>query len=151
MILAEPTTFMNLSGEAVAPLARFYEAPPERIVVVHDEMDLDLGRIKWKTEGGAGGHNGVASVIRHLGADGFHRLRLGVGRPESRDAVAHVLSGFAPWEERAAEELAEEGAELVRLFLESGVKAVGDRISRRVAAAKKAESAPGGEGKGGAT
>jgi PTH1 family peptidyl-tRNA hydrolase len=78
--LAKPETFMNLSGESVQPLAHFYKIPPDHIIVVHDELDLPFGRMQIKVKGGAGGHNGISSIIEKLGTDEFIRLRLGIGR-----------------------------------------------------------------------
>jgi PTH1 family peptidyl-tRNA hydrolase len=87
-----PQTFMNKSGEALAPLAKFYQIAPENILVVHDEIDLDPGVVRLKTGGGHGGHNGLRDIIRHLGSNDFHRLRVGVGRPDnSNDVVNEVL------------------------------------------------------------
>ena len=81
VVLAKPTTFMNLSGDAVQALASFYKVGPENILIVHDEMDLPPGRIQFKQGGGDAGHNGVTSIIERLGTDAFARLRIGIGRP----------------------------------------------------------------------
>lgn len=87
-----PTTFMNLSGEAVQAIARFYKINPKNILVVHDELDLDPGDVKLKFDGGHGGHNGLRSIVSHLNTKGFHRLRLGIGHPgNSKDVVDYVL------------------------------------------------------------
>lgn len=86
-----PQTYMNNSGEALAPLAKFYQIAPENILVVHDEIDLPPGVIRLKTGGGHGGHNGLRSIIRHLGSPDFHRLRIGVGRPENPNEVLSAV------------------------------------------------------------
>jgi PTH1 family peptidyl-tRNA hydrolase len=87
-----PTTFMNHSGQAVRALASYYKIPPEAILVVHDEIDLPVGGVRLKFEGGHGGHNGLRDVIQHLGSHRFYRLRVGVGRPEcSKEVVDYVL------------------------------------------------------------
>jgi peptidyl-tRNA hydrolase, PTH1 family len=97
IILAKPQTFMNLSGEAAAALASFYKAAPEDILLVHDDMDLDIGRIQFKNGGSPAGHNGVASVYERLGTKDIQRLRIGIGRPPddrtpSEDWVLDELS-----------------------------------------------------------
>lgn len=131
---------MNLSGQAVVPLARYFEIDPSRWIVVHDEMDLPLGRIKWKRSGGAGGHNGIASIIEHLGHGDFRRVRLGVGRPRG-DAVGHVLGGFAPDEVEAARTMIEEAADLAVLFGRGGDKAVNDRLAQQCQMRRRADEA----------
>jgi peptidyl-tRNA hydrolase, PTH1 family len=103
--LAIPMTYMNLSGEAVAPLVRRYGVEPAQLVVVHDEMDFELGRLQVKNGGGLAGHNGLKSIAHALGGDGFRRVRVGVGRPDSSDpeiVSAHVLSPFREPPEQVA-------------------------------------------------
>ena len=94
-LFLKPLTYYNLTGRAVAPLARFYKIPPERILVVHDEMDLPLGRIRFKAGGSAAGNRGVLSIEEALGTRAFHRLRLGIGKPPDPSRGAeYVLSPF---------------------------------------------------------
>ncbi len=96
VILARPQTWMNESGQAVAPLARFYKIPPARLLVVYDDLDIPLGTLRYRSRGSSGGHRGVQSIIRHLGTSAFPRLRLGIGRPPGRmDPAAYVLQPFA--------------------------------------------------------
>ncbi len=90
-LLVKPLTFMNLSGAAVAPLARAFGVPPEQILAVFDDLDLPEGALRIRPHGGAGGHNGVRSMVQMLGSDHFPRLRIGVGRPRT-DAARHVLT-----------------------------------------------------------
>jgi PTH1 family peptidyl-tRNA hydrolase len=93
-LLVKPQTYMNLSGEAVGPAARFYKVEPKDVVVVHDDLDLEFGRVQIKVGGGHGGHNGLKSLIAHIGPD-FVRIRVGIGRPGGkREVVGHVLGGF---------------------------------------------------------
>jgi len=99
--LLKPTTFMNRSGQAVAGLSRYFRIPPERILVVHDEIDLPPGTVRLKQGGGHGGHNGLRDIIGNLGDAGFWRLRLGVGRPVDRDAVVDYVLQVPPESERA--------------------------------------------------
>lgn len=96
VVVLEPLTFMNKSGQSVAAAAAFFHVPPERIVVVHDEVDFDRGRLAVKQGGGHGGHNGLRDLIAALGSPDFIRVRVGVGRPERGDVSSHVLSDFAP-------------------------------------------------------
>lgn len=87
-----PTTFMNLSGQSVQAVASYYKIPPENILVAHDEIDLSVGDIRLKFDGGHGGHNGLRDIISHLGSNKFYRLRIGVGRPaHSKDVHDYVL------------------------------------------------------------
>ncbi len=90
-LLVKPMTFMNLSGTAVAPLARTFGVPPEQVLAVFDDLDLPVGALRIRPHGGSGGHNGVRSMVQMLGSDHFPRLRIGVGRPRT-DAARHVLT-----------------------------------------------------------
>ena len=95
LVLAKPQTFMNLSGQAVGALVRFYDVPLERLLVVVDEIDLPLGTLRLRPDGGSAGHNGMGSIIEQLGTETFPRLRLGVGRPPGVKAAAgYVLRDF---------------------------------------------------------
>lgn len=91
----KPLTFMNLSGESIAPLANFYKIKPEEILVVHDELELPLGTVSLKWAGGLGGHNGLRSAKACLGTEAFWRLRIGIGRPDHSDIASYVLSDFS--------------------------------------------------------
>ena len=93
VLLMEPQTYMNLSGEAIGEAARFYKVPAERVIVVSDEMALPPGSVRIRQSGSAGGHNGLKSVIAHLGTDRFPRIRLGIGEPE-HEPVDWVLGHF---------------------------------------------------------
>ena len=101
VLCIKPLTYMNLSGEAVAAVSRFYRIAPDQIMVVADDADLPLGAVRMKPSGGTGGHNGLASVIQHLGTQEFPRQRVGVARPvqEVRDIASHVLGVFTPDEQ----------------------------------------------------
>jgi PTH1 family peptidyl-tRNA hydrolase len=120
--LVKPQTFMNLSGEAVGPLARFYKVPPERILVAFDDMDLPTATLRLRLKGGAGGHKGMLSVIQHLGTEDFPRLRLGVGRPPGQmPAEAYLLQKFKPDEWEAMVEAYERGVEAIEVLLKHGL------------------------------
>ncbi|HLR91720.1 MAG TPA: aminoacyl-tRNA hydrolase [Atopostipes sp.] len=99
IVLIKPQTFMNLSGESVQPWMDYYNLTGEDIVIIYDDMDLPVGKIRLRAKGGHGGHNGMKSIIQHLGTKEFNRIRVGVGRPSPRQTVvSHVLSRF-PTEE----------------------------------------------------
>ena len=96
ILIIKPQTFMNLSGEAVAPIVNFYKIDVENLVVAHDDMDLPLGMIRLRPKGSGGGHHGIESIIQHIGTQNFPRIRIGVGRPPENWTVNHhVLSPFS--------------------------------------------------------
>lgn len=100
IILVKPQTFMNLSGNSVAPLLRFYKVPSENLIVIHDDLDLPALSIRLRPGGGAGGQKGIASIIQNLGTQQFNRVRVGIGRPPGRmDAASYVLKNFSKQEE----------------------------------------------------
>ena len=124
--LLKPETYMNLSGEVVAPVARFLverkgggEPDTEGILVVYDDLDLDLGRLRIRPHGGPGGHKGMRSIIEHLASDRFPRLRVGIGR-SGTDAARHVLRPFPPDERVEAEISVAEAAEAILDWLATG-------------------------------
>lgn len=122
--LLAPETFMNESGRSVSPAMRFYKLPPERLVVVHDELDLPLGDIRAKSGGGLAGHNGLRSVVQAIGTQDFLRVRIGIGRPERGDprpVAGWVLQPFAP--ETDDEELVQRGADCTLAVVRDGIDA----------------------------
>ncbi len=129
LILASPNSFMNVSGASVAALSAFYRVPPERIIVVHDELDIPFDTLKLKTGGGHGGHNGVRDVARALGTPDFPRVRVGIGRPPGRqDAADWVLAPFAG-DERANLPLAvSDAADAVEAIITDGLTAAQQRF-----------------------
>jgi PTH1 family peptidyl-tRNA hydrolase len=130
-----PQTFMNLSGRSVAGAARFYKVEPADILVVHDELDLPFGRLQLKAGGGAGGHNGLRSILEHFGDDAYVRLRFGVGKPEGPNAkervVGHVLSGFRSEEEQALPELIGRAVDAAVCWATEGLAAAMNRYNKR--------------------
>ena len=121
VILAKPQTFMNLSGEAVGALSGYYRIPPAAILVVYDELDIPFGVIRLREKGGAGGHNGMRSLIQHLGNE-FPRLRLGIGRPPGRmDAAAFVLQDFGRDELPLVSEMLTTAGEAIESFVRHGI------------------------------
>ena len=122
MALAVPLTYMNLSGEAVAPLVRRYGVEPGQLVVVQDEMDFELGRLQVKNGGGLAGHNGLKSIVAHLHTQDFVRVRIGIGKPPgSRQGADHVLRRFSKAERKEIDVVLEEAADAVELILAEGV------------------------------
>jgi PTH1 family peptidyl-tRNA hydrolase len=122
VVLAKPLTYMNLSGQAVKQLASFYRLPLEDILVIYDDLDLPLGTIRLRPEGGSGGHRGIRSIIEALGSQSFPRLRVGIGRPPGNDAVSYVLSDFTGDEQIMLENVYERVAAAVELFLREGIE-----------------------------
>jgi len=134
----QPQTFMNLSGESVGPALGYFKESVEHVVVVHDDIDLDVGRLKLKVGGGHGGHNGLRSLIKHLPSDRFVRVRVGVGRPPVRwDPADYVLSRFEPAERRTVEDVVKTAADAVETIVTQGVSRAMERFNRRVEGGQK--------------
>ena len=130
MALAIPLTYMNLSGEAVAPLVRRYGVEPGQLVVVQDEMDFELGRLQVKNGGGLAGHNGLKSIVAHLHTQDFVRVRIGIGKPPgSRQGADHVLRRFSKAERKEIDVTLEEAADAVELILAEGVDVAMNRVN----------------------
>jgi peptidyl-tRNA hydrolase, PTH1 family len=129
--LAFPQTYVNLSGESVALLARRHGIDdPERIVIVHDELDLPLGRVKVKQGGGLAGHNGLRSIKAHLHTDEFLRVRIGVGKPPTKERGAdHVLRRPTKADRVELDIMVQEAADAVELILRDGVAAAMNRVN----------------------
>ncbi|QRY40680.1 aminoacyl-tRNA hydrolase [Microbacterium hominis] len=124
LVLAAPNSFMNVSGGPVSQLARFYDIPAERIVLVHDELDIPFDTVKLKTGGGHGGHNGIRDVAKALGTPDFPRVRVGIGRPPGRqDPAEWVLDPFSSAERAALPVLVSDAADAVELLVEDGLLA----------------------------
>ena len=130
-LLAKPLTFMNLSGFAAGDLLRFYKIDPGDMLVIVDDANLELGRLRARAFGSAGGHNGLKSLIEQLG-DSFSRLRVGVGRGDSRrDLADHVLAKFDEEERSVVEETVGRAADASELFVREGIGPVMNRFNRR--------------------
>ena len=113
---------MNLSGQAVAPIAHFYKVPSERILVAFDDIDLPTATLRLRPKGGGGGHKGMQSCIQHLGTDEFPRIRLGIGRPTGQmPTEAYVLQKFKPDEWQAMLVTYERGVEAIKTILADGI------------------------------
>ena len=123
VLVMKPVTYMNLSGEAVRPAADFYKIPPERILVVSDDTALPAGRLRIRKGGSAGGHNGLKSIIQHLGSDRFPRLRVGVGeKPHpDYDMADWVLGKFTGEDKKKMDQAVERAAEAIECILKDGL------------------------------
>jgi PTH1 family peptidyl-tRNA hydrolase len=119
-----PETYMNLSGESIHAAASFFKIPPERILLVHDELELPLGTAAFKFSGGLGGHNGLRSMNACFGTPGFWRFRIGIGRPDHRDISGWVLSDFTAAEEPVLDQVLTAGADALTLALFRGPEAL---------------------------
>ena len=130
VMLAKPLTYMNRSGWAVQELQHYYRIEPEALLVVADDVNLPLGKIRARPDGSDGGHNGLSSIIASLGTVGFARLRLGVGRgDERRDLANHVLARFEPDEFEAVEEMIARAADAVETFIADGIETTMNRYN----------------------
>jgi PTH1 family peptidyl-tRNA hydrolase len=122
VILAKPQTFMNVSGHAVGGLLNFYKVPIDRLLVVFDDLDLPFGSVRLRQEGGAGGHNGMRSIIAQLGGNTFPRLRIGIGRPPGRmDPAAFVLQDFNTDESIEIEAIVDRSVKAIETFIAEGI------------------------------
>ncbi|WP_141590244.1 MULTISPECIES: aminoacyl-tRNA hydrolase [unclassified Myxococcus] len=135
VLFVEPQTFMNLSGRSVAEAARFFKVPVEDVLVIHDELDLPLGRLQLKAGGGSGGHNGLKSIVSSLGDEGFIRLRFGIGKPEgpnARERVSgYVLSNFDDGERREMDALIDRAMDMTELWIREGLSVAMNRFNRK--------------------
>lgn len=130
LILAKPLTFMNQSGRAIAALIQNFELPLTNLIVIYDDMDLPFGQIRIRPKGGAGGHNGMKSIIEALGTEEFPRLRVGIGRPNA-EAISYVLSTFSPQEKhRLNRHIIPRVAEALECLLNEGLEAVMNKFNR---------------------
>jgi PTH1 family peptidyl-tRNA hydrolase len=133
-LVVEPQTFMNLSGEAVGAAARFYKVATEDVVVVHDDLDLEFGRVQIKAGGGHAGHNGLKSLVAHLGGPEFVRIRVGIGKPGGRkETVSHVLGGFDRKESEELPFVVQRAADAARCVLKDGPLKCMNEYNRREA------------------
>jgi len=123
VIIAKPLTFMNNSGEAVAPLVRYFKVPLERLLVIHDDMDLPLGTLRMRPSGGSAGHNGMLSIFDKLGTNAIPRLRVGIGRPPGRmDPADYVLQDFSRSEEELLNMVITQACEAALAFITTGLE-----------------------------
>ena len=122
VMLVMPQTFMNLSGEAVGEIIRFYKLTPEDLIIIYDDIDLDVGRIRIREKGSAGGHNGIKSIIAHIGTEVFDRVRVGIGhKPPEFDLADYVLGRFPAEELSALREAVDNAADAVEIIISDDI------------------------------
>lgn len=135
VILLKPMTFMNLSGEAVKKAIPFFHVGPEDLMVIHDDLDLSLGRIRFKQRGGDGGHLGVRSIIESIGVNSFLRLKVGIGRPpRGIDPAEYVLGDFTLEEQSFLKQALDQATEAIRVMLKEGLQTAMNRFQKKIRA-----------------
>ena len=131
-VVGRTTSFMNESGRPIRELTNWYKVPPEMLIVVHDEIDIPFETMRVKVEGGTAGHNGLKSIVSHLGTNEFIRLRVGVGRPRGEKAAAgHVLNEFSGAERKVLSDFIDQAAEAVERIVEVGPERAMNEINTR--------------------
>lgn len=132
VILAKPQTYMNLSGESIREIADFYKIEPENIIIIYDDISLDVGQLRIRKKGSAGGHNGVKNIIAHLGTQEFPRIKVGIGnKPEGWDLADYVLSRYSNAEQQALEEAAEGVVGALKLMLADDIDGAMNRYNAK--------------------
>lgn len=142
VLLVKPQTFMNNSGECVGPLMRYFKFHPEQVLVIYDDISFPVGTMRLRAGGSAGGHNGMKSLIAHLGTEKFPRLRVGISAPGQKNMVGHVLGKFAPDERPLLEEALDKSAEAAYVALKEGFDMAANRFNIRKEKKKKEKPAP---------
>lgn len=132
VILAKPQTYMNLSGESIREITDFYKIEPENIIIIYDDISLDVGQLRIRKKGSAGGHNGVKNIIAHLGTQEFPRIKVGIGnKPEGWDLANYVLSKYTKAEQEALEEASEGVIGAVKLMLMDDIEAAMNKYNAK--------------------
>jgi PTH1 family peptidyl-tRNA hydrolase len=131
-LLLKPQTFMNLSGRAIRQVLAFHKWPPEQMLVVYDDAALPLGTLRFREKGSAGGHNGIKSILEHLGTDDFPRLKIGIGGSQPGNMVGHVLGKFSPDELPLLENTLATALEAVHLARSQGIATAANRYHTRI-------------------
>jgi PTH1 family peptidyl-tRNA hydrolase len=143
VLLVKPLTMMNASGDAIAALARYYRIEPEGLLVVTDDVNLPLARLRARARGSDGGHNGLRSIAQHLGSEEFPRLRVGVGRGDQRrDLAGHVLARFDAEEQPVIAAAIDRAADAAALFVTGGIELVMNRFNAAVEQKTEADHRP---------
>jgi PTH1 family peptidyl-tRNA hydrolase len=122
VLLVKPETFMNLSGRSVRQAVDFYDVPLEDLLVICDDINLPLGKLRFRARGTHGGHNGLRDIQNHLGTNEYPRLRIGVGAPDQDDAIDHVLGRFRPVEKPVIEEALQLAVQAAGVWIEKGIE-----------------------------
>lgn len=132
ILLVKPQTYMNLSGQTVGELINYYHDQIDNLLVIHDDLDLPVGQLRFKKHGGTGGHNGLKSIVQHLNSQEFDRLKIGIGRPKGpMDVKAFVLTSFAAEERQSLEETIERASEAVKTWMLEGIDRAMNEFNKR--------------------
>lgn len=132
VIIAQPQTYMNLSGESVRELVDFYKVNPEEVIVIYDDISLEVGQLRLRVKGSAGGHNGIKSIISHLGTQEFFRIKVGVGdKPSGYDLADYVLSRFREDEQLVIREAIQKSSEAVKSIIKDGMESAMNIYNRK--------------------
>ncbi|MBR3925918.1 MAG: aminoacyl-tRNA hydrolase [Akkermansia sp.] len=142
VLLVKPQTYMNSSGESVGPLMRYYKWEPEQVFVIYDDISFPVGALRLRAGGSAGGHNGMKSLIAHLGTEKFPRLRVGISAPGCKQMVSHVLGKFAPDERPLLQEALTRAAAATLMTLTQGFDAAANQFNVKKEKKKKEKPAP---------
>ena len=137
VLLVKPHTFMNSSGECVGPVMRYFKYEPEQVLVIYDDISFPVGTLRLRAAGSAGGHNGMKSLIAHLGGERFPRLRVGIGVPGQKSMVGHVLGKFSPEERPLLDEALDKSTQATLLMLREGFQAAANRFNVKKEKKKK--------------
>ena len=130
VLVVKPQTYMNLSGEAVKLAGGFYKIPPERILVLYDDVSLPLGKLRIRASGSDGGHNGIKNIIAHLGTDAFPRIKVGVGAPQREDGLVDwVIGSFTASERKVVDEAIDKALDAAECVIEKGVSEAQNRFN----------------------
>ncbi len=130
VVLVRPRTFVNRSGEAARYLLARYRIPPEKLLIIYDDINLPLGRLRLRARGTAGGHNGIKSIIEALGTEDFPRMRIGIGRPSAgQDQISYVIGAMSPEERKVADEMLERVDQAVSAILTDGIDTAMNRFN----------------------
>jgi len=131
IVLMKPQTFMNESGQSVGAALRFYKWKPEQVLVIYDDVSLPSGSLRFRMSGSAGGHNGIKSIINHLGSDRFPRLKIGIGESRSSNLVGHVLGRFSTEERNELENTLASASDAVQFAIAEGVEAAANTFNTK--------------------
>lgn len=132
VILAKPMTYMNLSGESVKEIQAFYKVPLENIIIIYDDISLNVGQLRIRKQGTAGGHNGIKSIINHLATNEFSRIKIGIGdKPRDWDLADYVLSRFKPEEQKFIEEALEISSKVCKTIVEEGIDTAMNQYNKK--------------------
>ena len=132
VILLKPQTLMNLSGESIRAAADFYKVDPDHIIVIYDDISLEPGQLRIRKKGSAGGHNGIKSIIAHLGTQEFPRIKVGVGaKPDRMDLADYVLGHFSQIESRVMDDAAKEAGQAAQAMILDGIEAAMNRYNSK--------------------